>query len=161
MRNIKEVMSIGGESTERPRKYDDQENLEVIKEKFKNWCLGVGLSCLPLILFLVLEFLHDKSFCTTFYDLFCDIGIMFIGISFSVTAFNDFVGFTKSNNGNWAFGHILLIIIGAFLYTTLMVEKYENSDLNMDKVFGFNLGYFLVMLFVTASKYIRKIQEVR
>lgn len=55
----------------------------------------------------------------------------------------------------------ILLLVGAILYAILLIRKNEKPDIEMEKNFGINLIYFIIMLVLSAITYIKKMSEVK
>jgi|GEM_PF-5102786 len=135
----------------------NKQKLKSSKRKFKVWLFGIAISLLPLMALPFWDLISGGNLETMFYKLFCDISIMFVGISFTITAMNDFM---YKEQDDWML-NLILLILGAIVYTIVIIQKDANSNMNMDVVFGLNLGYFILMFVLSASKYIKEIWEVK
>lgn len=162
MRNIKEAMAVANEKTTVSQKSQNSKQLDISKKKFRCWILGIVISFLPLLAIPIDSWIGGAAVRTVLYELFCDISIMFVGISFTITALNDFImKYTEKNKEGWVLLNIVLLILGAIIYTIVVKQKSENPEMDMHRVFIVNLVYFFIMLLLSASKYIKEIREVR
>lgn len=165
MRNVKEAMAIGREIASDKKDKKDNRDIGiyiVAKKKFRNWCIGIAVSLLPLLALPFAGLFGHGSFCKMFYDLFCDASIVYVGISFTITALNDFTAkcIEKDKEG-WVWGNFILLLLGVIIYVTMIMQKANDGNMKIEIVFIVDLIYFLVMLFLTASQYIREIRETR
>lgn len=55
----------------------------------------------------------------------------------------------------------ILLLVGAILYAILLIRKNEKPNIEMEKNFGINLIYFIIMLVLSAITYIKKMSEVK
>ena len=119
-------------------------------------------SILPLLAVPFSDFISDGNVCNMFYNLFCDISIMFVGVSFTIVALNDFIAIcTERKEDGWIWANLILLLFGAIFYTVVVTEKNADQDVNIDVVFWMDFFYFLIMLGLSANKYVREIKEVR
>lgn len=162
MRNIKEAMAVANEKTTVSKNNQNLVQLNILKKKFQYWILGVAISFLPLLALPFDNWISGASVSTVLYELFCDISIMFVGISFTITALNDFImKCTEKNEEGWVFLNIVLLILGAIIYAIVVKQKKDTPEMGMDRVFWTNLIYFIIMFLLSANKYLKEIWEVR
>ena len=163
MKNTKEVMGVASEPTvaeQSDRKAE--ETREFIKKKLLGWLFGVGVSLVPLLTIPVVRLVDGAGVRTMIYTLFCDISIMFVGISFTITALNDFLeSYVRKKKLGGLAANCLLLLLGTVIYTAVVVAKELKGSIDLNVVFWLNLIYFVVMFLLALSKYIREIVEVR
>ena len=107
------------------------------------------------------NWINGESLHTVIYELFCDVSIVFVGISFTIVSLNDFINEpAKRDKESWVMLNIILLLVGAILYAILLIRKNEKPDIEMEKIFGINLIYFIIMLILSAITYIKKMSEV-
>ena len=162
MRNAKEAMAVANEEKTVMQDQKKLEKRNIAKKKFHYWLLGVCVSFLPILALPINNFISGVNLFLVLYELFCDISIMFIGISFTITALNDFITkcIEKEEDG-WLLLNIVLLILGAIIYTIVVLQKNNNPEMEMGRVFWINLIYFIIMFLLSANKYIKQIREVR
>lgn len=162
MRNVKEVMAVANEETTVRRNKQNLEKQKILKKKFLYWGLGIIISFLPILALPIGNWISGANIREALYELFCDISIMFVGISFTITALNDFImKCTEKNEVGWVFLNIVLLILGAIIYTVVVMQKNDNPKMDMSRVFWINLIYFFIMFALSAHKYIKEMSEVR
>lgn len=159
MRNIEEAMSVGNEE-ESKRDERRLKRIKVEEEKYHNWIWGIVISFLPILALPFEDFIRSGNIFKMLYRLFCDSSVIFIGISFTITALNDFVGYGK-NEKRWMNSNFFLLILGTIFYTVVTMRKDKNLDINMTVVFWFDLIYFIVMVLLGANRYIDAIREAK
>lgn len=158
MRNVEEAMAVGNEDAIKLRRNVPPKRSEEEKKKFIIWIGGILISFLPILALPFGGFISNGSFVAMLYDIFCDSSVIFIGISFTITAVNDFVGYSEIKE-RWIISNFFLLILGTIFYVVIIVKKDLGSTVDMKVVFWVNLIYFVVMLLLGASKYISAIRE--
>lgn len=162
MRNVNEVMAVANEQTTGVQSKPNSDKLKTAKKKFRNWVLGIIFSFLPLLALPFNHLIGGGNVATMLYKLFCDISIVFVGISFTISALNDFIAkCTKRDEDGWVWINLILLLLGAIIYTVVVLQKDENPDMEMGTVFWINLIYIVLMFILSANKYICEIWEVR
>lgn len=164
MKNTREVMGVASEpATAEQNDRKAEETREIIKNKFCNWCIGIVVSIFPLFAVPVVKLVGGKGIGTMFYTLFCDINIMYVGISFTITAMNDFLEnhIRKKKKRGWVGASVLLLSVGMLIYISVVVLKEVGGCIDSSVVFWLNLTYFVVMLLMALSKYLKEFVEVR
>lgn len=165
MKNAEQVMEIGNENNSSPKDLNAKHTRKIKKKnkaktKFVNWLIGIALSALPLVTWPFYTFLTHKNFGTLFYDVFCDISIIFVGISFTVTTLNDFMErYVKEQKISWILAIIVFLLLGAIIYSVLTFAIKSGDIVDTNLLFGINISYFSIMGVLSASKYIREIKE--
>ncbi len=162
MRTMGNVMHVADETSTEKHKKQKTTQVKIAKRKFINWAVGVAISLLPILAIPFVEFISGASLCTTLYTLFCDISIMFVGISFTITAINDFIKQCIQNEEEgWVWLNVVLLLLGVVVYTSVVLVRHRNPDMDMTRVVWVNIIYFFVMFALSAIKYIKEIQEGR
>ena len=161
MRNIVEAMNVANENVTDMQEKRKSEKRTVGKQ-FRNWIIGIVISFLPLLALPFKSFLSHGDLSKMLYELFCDTSIMFIGIALTITAMNEFiVEYAEKEKDGWIWVNIILLIFGAIIYTVVVIEKDANKDIKTNVILTVNLIYFVIMFALSASKYIKKICEVK
>lgn len=160
MRNVKETMAVADENITWNNDCKKRK-VENLKKRFRNWFLGIGISFLPLIALPFSNLVYQGDIGNFFYELFCDISVMFIGITFAISSMNDFIdeSIEKKQDG-WIMLNLICLLAGAIFYSVIVVQN-KGADMNQDIIFKVNLGYFVLMFFLSAGRYLREIREVK
>lgn len=166
MRNAKEVMRVAKEildSNNQGENNNHEENLlKLAKRKFKIWIMGIVVSFIPLIALPFWNFIDNVHLGEMFYEIFCNVGIMFIAISFTITALSDFTLETvKNEKEGWLAINSVLLILGALLYGVMAIKEKNSTNVQTEVFFWTNLAYFILMFLLSSSKYIKAILEVK
>lgn len=158
MRNVEETMAVGNEDANKSQRKAPPKGNWKEKKKFKNWIWSILISFLPILALPVWELISNGNISTMLYTLFCDSSVIFVGISFTITAMNDFVEYRKI--GEYSINpNFFLLILGTIFYVVIIIRKDVGLTVDMNVVFGVNLGYFIIMFLLGASKYIGTIRE--
>lgn len=168
MKITKGVMEVGKEALDSNKQgknnnQDDEENLlKLAKRKFKIWIMGIIVSFIPLIALPFWNFIDNVHLGQMLYEIFCNVGIMFIAISFTVTALSDFTLETaKNDKEGWLAINSVLLILGALLYGVMTIKEKNSTNVQTEVFFWTNLAYFLLMFLLSGGKYIKAILEVK
>lgn len=162
MKNIKEAMSVADESISENKQKKDTKKIEVSKKKFYYWLLGIVLSMLPLLALPLKDWITGENVYMVVYELFCDVSIVFVGISFTITSLNDYISqHTHEDKAAWVKLNILFLLLGTILYVVMLIQKNENSEVEMKKIFEINIIYFVIMLILSANNYIKEIWRAK
>lgn len=117
---------------------------------------------LPLLALPLKDWITGENVCTVVYELFCDVSIVFVGISFTITSLNDYISqHTHEDKAAWVMLNILFLLLGTILYVVMLIQKNENSEVQMKKIFEINIIYFVIMLILSANNYIKEIWRAK
>lgn len=79
----------------------------------------------------------------------------------AVSAINDFISNTTKHIASyWLFIYILLIILGALIYTAIVVREYYKPEINNENVLAvFAVIYLITIIVLGCIRYIKNILE--
>lgn len=162
MKNVKEAMSIADEKISDDKQEQNIKKAEAPKKKFYCWLCGIALSMLPLLALPLKDWITGENICTIIYELFCDTSIVFVGISFTITSLNDYIS-QNAQKGEIALVmlNIFFLLLGTILYVVILIQKNENPKVEMERIFGVNVFYFITMLILSANNYIKEIWRTK
>ena len=159
MTNVNETMAVGNEKTAQGQKKVVKKAHSIAKKKYTNWIWGVVFSCLPLTALPITMFVKDGNVQNLIYQFCCDVNIVFVGISFTITALNDYIEQERDSKEGFLNLNLFLLLLGAIYYVIVVLEKNNSTEMNMAAVFWVNVGYFVIMFILVSVKYISAIVD--
>ena len=110
-------------------------NLRNAKFRFIAWLLLFIFSLFPLLIIPFVKILDNVPTHIVFSGFLTNHELFFIGITMAVSAINDFISNTTKHIASyWLFIYILLIILGALIYTAIVVREYYKPEINNENV---------------------------
>lgn len=129
------------------------ENKTAIVNRFKCWIFGFVISCVPIFGLAIFRFLIGESSDGIWIDVLSDSEIMFISISVAVTAMYDYI----SSKKQFPWSYIILIILGAILFTGISIANESFSDyFNAQVAMVLNVAFIAIVLVRGIAQYIQE-----
>lgn len=153
---LRKTMNIGKEPFARANSNESSRQNDV-KERFRNWWIGLVISFIPLFAVPFSKLLSGKS-SNLFFEVFSNYEIIYVGISLMIVTLNDFMSHSsKKAKNSWHGLNIALIVIGAVIYGLMAVTHYNaevgDGTFDFSVAFWFNIIFLVIIILLGSIQY--------
>jgi hypothetical protein len=128
-----------------------------VKERAICWLVGFVISFGAIISIPIICVISGTNVEGCWVRAFSGASVTFIGISLTVTAMYDFI-ILKSKEVRFPWGHVLLILFGAILYTVIAASYEIGQNFSYDIAMWFNFVFLGIVIIRGVVQYIDNIK---
>lgn len=158
--NMKASFGMGKESPHNSPPQSAKAPEPVGKKQLKNWFCGFLISLIPILIWPAYRLCFEGATVDDFFmTIISSCELVFVGVTLSITALNDSLGFGMSSEDSKVMPNLFLILLGAVAYGFMIIGYEKSGNVNTSMISRFNFIYLVIILVLNASVYIRQILE--